>query len=268
MAFTPEEIEDREFLITLRGYDKDEVQSFLHEVARELRVLQRAASQATAGANPLEAVGREVTSVLQAASASAEVMRREAETETTALRQRVQEEVANLKESTARAAKQLKEEAERYAVEVRARADNETVKLRREADEYAAATRSSADTEAKKTRDESDRYAIEVRAAAEREASRLERETLERAEQRERAAAHKVERLLEIEKKLRDRLLGLEAMLGSVRGDIEQAHEGDAEEEAAIVGVARTPESRIAGDEEEGPGAGDEGDAGEGEAAV
>ena len=37
MPFSPEEIESKEFLITLRGYDKDEVQAFLRAVAADYR---------------------------------------------------------------------------------------------------------------------------------------------------------------------------------------------------------------------------------------
>lgn len=35
----PEEIEGKEFLVSLRGYDKDDVRSFLREVAAEYRKL-------------------------------------------------------------------------------------------------------------------------------------------------------------------------------------------------------------------------------------
>jgi DivIVA domain-containing protein len=38
---TPEEIQAREFLVSLRGYDRDEVHSFLEQVAGQIRDLQR-----------------------------------------------------------------------------------------------------------------------------------------------------------------------------------------------------------------------------------
>jgi DivIVA domain-containing protein len=37
VPFTPEEIDSKEFLITLRGYDKDEVKAFLKAVAADYR---------------------------------------------------------------------------------------------------------------------------------------------------------------------------------------------------------------------------------------
>lgn len=37
MPFTPEEIEAKRFLVALRGYDKEEVESFLASVAADYR---------------------------------------------------------------------------------------------------------------------------------------------------------------------------------------------------------------------------------------
>ena len=37
MAFTPEEVENKEFLTTMRGYDKEEVDAFLRAVAADYR---------------------------------------------------------------------------------------------------------------------------------------------------------------------------------------------------------------------------------------
>jgi DivIVA domain-containing protein len=37
MAFTPEEVENKEFLTTMRGYDKEEVDAFLRAVASDYR---------------------------------------------------------------------------------------------------------------------------------------------------------------------------------------------------------------------------------------
>ena len=48
MAITPEEIADRKFLVGLRGYDRDEVRTFLTAVAEELR---SALEKSTAGTN-------------------------------------------------------------------------------------------------------------------------------------------------------------------------------------------------------------------------
>ncbi len=37
MPLFPEDIENKSFLITLRGYDKDEVRAFLRQVAEEFK---------------------------------------------------------------------------------------------------------------------------------------------------------------------------------------------------------------------------------------
>ena len=46
MPFTPEEIESKEFLVVLRGYDKEEVGSFLRAVAADVREIQEQAGAA------------------------------------------------------------------------------------------------------------------------------------------------------------------------------------------------------------------------------
>ncbi|MGH8884271.1 MAG: DivIVA domain-containing protein [Egibacteraceae bacterium] len=46
---TPEEIQAREFLVSLRGYDRDEVHSFLEETAQQIRDLQSQLESLQAG---------------------------------------------------------------------------------------------------------------------------------------------------------------------------------------------------------------------------
>lgn len=127
MPLTPEDFEGREFLVTLRGYDRDEVQAFLEEAARDYRAALKAASNARE--DPFENLGREVGSVLQAAQESAAKIRAEAEAEAQAMRDQAQREIAVITENTASAAKQLREEAERYAAEIRSKADAELLDI-------------------------------------------------------------------------------------------------------------------------------------------
>src|SRR5947208_10105201 len=50
VPFSPEEIESKEFLVVLRGYDKDEVGSFLRAVADDVRSLTEQVAQGADGA--------------------------------------------------------------------------------------------------------------------------------------------------------------------------------------------------------------------------
>ncbi|MFN2556971.1 MAG: DivIVA domain-containing protein [Nitriliruptorales bacterium] len=93
--FTPEEIAARQFLIALRGYDRDEVTTFLGRVAEDYRALldrvdeleselARAASTTTVSADPREAfrqLGEETTRILIAAEEAAAQLRQRAEEE-------------------------------------------------------------------------------------------------------------------------------------------------------------------------------------------
>lgn len=134
MPFSPEEIESKEFLITLRGYDKDEVQAFLRAVAADYRgVVESARTPApvTTG-NPFESLGEEVGTVLKVARESANALRQKAEDEAAATRRRAEEESAALRNAASAAAKRLTEEAERHAIEVRASAERDAGERLRE----------------------------------------------------------------------------------------------------------------------------------------
>jgi DivIVA domain-containing protein len=126
VPFSPEEIESKEFLITLRGYDKDEVNAFLRAVAADYRsALSRQGTDVAVPSSSYEALGAEISTVLSTAKQSAETIRRRAEDDATELRRRAEEESRSLREAASRAAKRLTEEAERHSIEVRASAERE-----------------------------------------------------------------------------------------------------------------------------------------------
>ncbi|MEA2476300.1 MAG: hypothetical protein QOF16_728 [Actinomycetota bacterium] len=125
MPFTPEEIENKEFLITLRGYDKDEVQAFLRAVAEDFRGLSTTVRESPTAGNAFEALGQEVSSVLQVAKESATNLKRKAEEEATTARKRAEEEANTLREAASQAARRLTSEAQKHATEVRASAQRE-----------------------------------------------------------------------------------------------------------------------------------------------
>jgi DivIVA domain-containing protein len=83
----PEDIENKEFMVSLRGYDKDEVREFLTEVAAAFRTLS-SADQPTA---PDDAVSAEVATVMRSIVSEAVNIRLEAEREAAEIRAAAQE---------------------------------------------------------------------------------------------------------------------------------------------------------------------------------
>ena len=79
----PQEIQGREFLVGIRGYDRDEVDAFLAQLAEEhgrvlaeLEALRAATPEET---DPLEELGANVTAVLRSANEAAATITAEAE---------------------------------------------------------------------------------------------------------------------------------------------------------------------------------------------
>ena len=133
MPFSPEEVEEKDFLVTLRGYDKDEVRAFLQAVAADYKATLDASKHAgQVSGDAFASLGQEVGHVLQTAKESAEAVRRKAEEEAAALRARAEQEANGVRDAAGKAAKRLTEEAEQYAVGVRASADRDATERIRE----------------------------------------------------------------------------------------------------------------------------------------
>ncbi len=112
MALTPEEIGEKEFLVGLRGYDKDEVRAFLQQVSAEVRRAAEAAETAaetatpdatdaapaegTAPAEPAPTdwanVGEEIAAVLRTAHEQATTLRADAQRDVAALRSQAEDD--------------------------------------------------------------------------------------------------------------------------------------------------------------------------------
>jgi DivIVA domain-containing protein len=129
VPFTAEEIENKEFLITLRGYDKDEVKAFLRAVAADFKATSTAqapiAPDTGGGGNAFESLGADIGHVLQVAKQSADSLKAKAEGDATGMRKRAEDEAKSLRDAASSAARRLTEEAERHAVQVRATAERE-----------------------------------------------------------------------------------------------------------------------------------------------
>ncbi|MCU1447889.1 MAG: DivIVA protein [Acidimicrobiales bacterium] len=241
MPFTPEEIESKEFLVVLRGYDKEEVGSFLRAVAADVRTLQEEASTAdtsalvvvepvavpepepvvTAVVVPSETgdafadMGQEMASVLRAASDAAEAIRSKAEGEANEHVRIASEEAASVR----RAADEEAEAILAGARAARSEASEEAARLREQAAQDAADARSNASREAEQL----------VEAALARR-DRLTQEALE-LQHRLESAQETLHHLLEI---VGDAQLGPESDGGSATqengsGDTAGEDSGEAE---------------------------------------
>jgi cell division initiation protein len=127
-ALTPEEIKGADFSVALRGYDRQEVEAFLEDVAAEVSLLKESSERAH------QAVGEELGQLLQQAKDVADKVLSDAQSEAAALLQGAANEAAG-----------LREEAEAYAKQVRVEADGEAASTRAEADQDAEQRISAAD---------------------------------------------------------------------------------------------------------------------------
>ncbi|MGI9121246.1 MAG: DivIVA domain-containing protein [Acidimicrobiales bacterium] len=186
MPLSPEEIRSKDFLIALRGYDKHEVETFLHTVASELSqmmeelVLARTeGGQAPANnADAFSDLGDQVANIMRTAADSAAQLRSETEQQAAAIRASALEEAGHAA-AEARleldAASRLRAEAEQQAEQLRA-SQQEVAGIKNEARselESAIELRASVESEATELRESATRQAQELRAEAERTAAQL-----------------------------------------------------------------------------------------------
>ncbi|MGH2689919.1 MAG: DivIVA domain-containing protein, partial [Actinomycetota bacterium] len=142
----PEDIEAREFPTSLRGYDREEVDSFLRDVAAEVRRLRSALAQQVASASSPEAgsapdtadayrqVGDETARILVAAEQSAREIKERGQREIAELLADAREEAAALSRA-AIAERETVEEDIRQLQEARAMLGTEMEDLRRRFEE-------------------------------------------------------------------------------------------------------------------------------------
>lgn len=209
---TPDEIRRAEFRTSFRGWDRNEVETFLGGVAARLEELEAEIDRVTAAVGEVdgrdlekefETVGREVSGILQAAREAAESMReraaldaarwrseameeaemnrREAEADAEALRRDAWATGTELLEKAVEASKRMREEAERDVLTIQGEAEREAHRLtsgaRREAEELVRNARMDAEkttTEAAKRRDDIIDQANRQAAAAQERTRALE----------------------------------------------------------------------------------------------
>lgn len=154
-------IRSASFSLAVRGYDRQEVDRFLGELADWLEGEDGDAISDAVRAE-LERIGEQTANILTEAHDAGETIRADAERE---VRQKLVD--ANLKSES------LRSDAEAYAEEVREDADAYARKVRGEADSYAHKTRADADSYARGVREEVDAAKQDAGAAAKREAQRI-----------------------------------------------------------------------------------------------
>lgn len=128
-ALTSEEIRGAEFNIALRGYDRREVEAFLHDVAAEVAFLKESSQKS------YQVVGVELGQLLQESKDLADKLVLDA-----------QSEAATLVQNAATEAAEIRKSAEGYAKELREQVDGEAAVSRAEADQRFAELISQAET--------------------------------------------------------------------------------------------------------------------------
>jgi DivIVA domain-containing protein len=208
MPLTPDDIERKQFLAALRGYDREQVDAFLAEVAEDYRTLlhkiglfgtQRPSAHRAEGGQ-LQGLGEHIEKVLRTAAASAREIRATAEEEVARLREEAHRaleegrqamanaahqsdivaaqaaEIPRMRQETQRAleeAAQMRAAAEREAATLRAEAERETDELRQAAEREAATLVTEAERKAKELRQAAEWRATTLRTEAQREADAL-----------------------------------------------------------------------------------------------
>ncbi|MDQ3956475.1 MAG: DivIVA domain-containing protein [Actinomycetota bacterium] len=118
MGYSSTEIEEREFLTSAGGYDKDEVRAFLAAIAREHARLSERLRELEQN-DPVNDLGPRVAEILETAETAARNVRAAADAEAKATRERAEQEASSLHAAAEQATAKLREEAEQYAFEIR-----------------------------------------------------------------------------------------------------------------------------------------------------
>jgi DivIVA domain-containing protein len=170
----PEDIEHREFFVSLGGYDRNEVDAYLAEIAAEHRALldeiERHARETPA--DPIAEIGASVTAILRTANDEAEQIATDARAQADTIRSEAEDHANQLRHEAAAYADHLRREAEDEAARVRAeasltleRAHEQAAGIVREAE--AAGERIEADAERRGRERAAGRAEVEIARLAE-----------------------------------------------------------------------------------------------------
>jgi DivIVA domain-containing protein len=211
MPLSADEIRIRRFAVGLRGYEREEVESFLDQVAADYQLALDAIASAS---DPYGSLGQEVTDVLRYAQESARNLTRAANEEADRLVREAGEEAARIREDVAEEAattlETAQEEAARLEAESKRRAretDDETQDLRRSTSEEMEELRRKAEEDAAATLESAGEKAVALVREAERHARELQETAESKYHQRIGEATERQSQLRAQEDELNDRVV-------------------------------------------------------------
>ena len=145
----PQEIEAKEFFVALRGYDRDEVDAYLREIAEEhRRVLDELETRAAPTAedeDPFEHLGANITNVLRTARDSAASIVADAERDAEELALAAQIDADNIRMQAQREAEEIRTSAHGEAEAIVAAAKARDDAMNAEAEALRAAAQDEAE---------------------------------------------------------------------------------------------------------------------------
>lgn len=222
---TPAGLENPGFATKMRGYDPDEVDAFLAQVAATLRQHKDTAERA------YQVVGEELGDLLQQARDRADAMLAAAEKEAAKVTTAAEKEATEVTAAAAEAAEKTREKAAKAAARTRREAEEESTRVRAEAETAASETRKAADEDALRTRTEAAEAAEQLRVASEKD-----------AEERTARADEVVRQLEAKEAAARERVSTLRAQLAGLATQLEALEDGPAGTAGeAVATVAELP---------------------------
>ena len=182
------------FSHAVRGYDRQEVDGFLRELADWLEEGGESEAASETIRAELERIGEQTASILTEAHDAGEALRANAAGEA---RQKLIEANAtaeSVRSDATEQADRLREDADAYALRTRTEADEYSERVRGEADTYAAELRAEVDSDTEEKRAEANREAERIVADANRRKTEIE-SLISDLEQRRDAVLVELERL-------------------------------------------------------------------------
>ncbi|MDQ4145105.1 MAG: DivIVA domain-containing protein [Actinomycetota bacterium] len=233
----PQEIELAEFPLARRGYDPDQVRSFLANVASEYRqaLSAAAAADSKSKATPGEEISHRVASIVDSAEQAAADILSSARFEAEQLRTAAREEAASTNNAALRhlqEAVRIREQAEKHAEEIQAAGRAEAERIESEAQQMASLLLADARDHAASIEREARLRAVALERSASANAASVLAEARTRYERLQAAERESLARLATVESLVREARESVEA------GQRNEVFEGLGEGEVRDVGTS------------------------------
>jgi DivIVA domain-containing protein len=259
---TPGEIRRAEFRTTLRGFDRDEVMSYLTSIAQRLERLEadneKLASQSTEIADrdledEFEKIGREVSSILQSAREAADAMRERASLDASRWRSEAMEEAETNRREAAADAEALRRDAWTTGTELLTQTAAEAKRMREQAERDVLTIQGEAEREAHRLTSGARREAEDLVRNARMDAEKITSDAAKRRDDiidqanRQAAAAQERTRALEQRRdELMEELENVRSTLSRLEGSLEERRETlelSKEESTSVRVIPPTPQA-------------------------